>query len=271
MKENLIVQFLYPSYNLPEEYYEVIEGVDHVNIKPLDIASDGDLAVCDIDNVSLKSPFTGVLTLHGPFESIIKNRDTVGDIVRKHERCNIIIDNINEFSESDIPDYTDFLHDLSEVILDEIGNGRYAQINILTDRIALNTMNNCNAGVESIAVCPDGKFYICPGFYVERLGSLGEITNPPIIKNQRLYTLKYSPICSHCDAFHCKRCVKLNKQLTREVNTPSRQQCIISHVERTASDKLLNLLQKEYGLLVDIEIPYDNCLDPFENRQTWEE
>lgn len=33
MKENLIVQFVYPDYALPDEYYDVIDTVDHVDIK----------------------------------------------------------------------------------------------------------------------------------------------------------------------------------------------------------------------------------------------
>lgn len=40
MKENLTVQFVYPSFKLPAEYLEVIETIDHSNIKPAEIADD---------------------------------------------------------------------------------------------------------------------------------------------------------------------------------------------------------------------------------------
>ena len=32
MKGNLMIQYVYPNYELPKEYYEVIESIDHVKI-----------------------------------------------------------------------------------------------------------------------------------------------------------------------------------------------------------------------------------------------
>ena len=34
MKENLNVQFVYPDYELPQEYQETVESIDHSKIKP---------------------------------------------------------------------------------------------------------------------------------------------------------------------------------------------------------------------------------------------
>ena len=45
--------------------------------------------------------------------------------------------------------------------------GGNPQLNLLTDRIMLDRMNNCNAGWESITLASDGKFYVCPAFYLE--------------------------------------------------------------------------------------------------------
>ena len=44
MKENLRIQFVYPDYELPTEYREVINSIDHVDIKHLDSC---DVAVCN--------------------------------------------------------------------------------------------------------------------------------------------------------------------------------------------------------------------------------
>ena len=33
MMENLMIQFVYPDYELPQEYQEVIESIDHSKIK----------------------------------------------------------------------------------------------------------------------------------------------------------------------------------------------------------------------------------------------
>ena len=32
MKENLMIQFVYPNYELPEAYNEIIESIDHIKI-----------------------------------------------------------------------------------------------------------------------------------------------------------------------------------------------------------------------------------------------
>ena len=33
MKENLNIQFVYPNYSLPKDYLEVIDSIDHTDIK----------------------------------------------------------------------------------------------------------------------------------------------------------------------------------------------------------------------------------------------
>ena len=34
MKENASIQFVYPKYELPQEYYRLIDTSNHINIKP---------------------------------------------------------------------------------------------------------------------------------------------------------------------------------------------------------------------------------------------
>lgn len=54
----------------------------------------------------------------------------------------------------------------------------------------LDRMNNCGAGDTTITLAPDGKFYICPAFYLENqedaLGdlkhSIGDLDNGLDIK-----------------------------------------------------------------------------------------
>ena len=114
-------------------------------------------------------------------------------------------------------------------------------------------MNNCNAGWESITLAPDGKFYICPAFYQDNLGDVGDLKNGINIPNPQLYRLDHAPICSHCDAYQCRRCIWLNLKTTLEVNTPSHEQCVVSHLERNAS----RIINSE-------NIPEINYLDPFD-------
>ena len=47
MKENLNIQFVYPSYDLPVDYQVAIESIDHIKIMPISQAKDGDIVVLD--------------------------------------------------------------------------------------------------------------------------------------------------------------------------------------------------------------------------------
>ena len=133
-------------------------------------------------------------------------------------------------------------------------------------------MNNCNAGYESITLMPNGRFYPCPGFYYDNLDEdFGNIEQGVSVRNQQLYKLDHAPICSHCDAYQCRRCVWLNRKTTLEVNTPSKEQCVWSHIERNASGKILSSIRKNLGQMVlqNISIPEIKYLDPFDNRDEW--
>jgi CXXX repeat peptide maturase len=88
--------------------------------------------------------------------------------------------------------------------------------------------------------------------------------------NQQLMRLDHAPICRHCDAYQCKRCVWMNQKLTLDLNTPSHQQCVVAHVERNASRHLQKLLnEKDIRLSNNQEIKEINYLDPFNNYKQW--
>ena len=53
--------------------------------------------------------------------------------------------------------------------------------------------------------------------------------------------------------------------MTLEINTPSHEQCVISHLERNASQRLLATIRTERSFLVGREIPIIDYLDPIEN------
>ena len=134
----------------------------------------------------------------------------------------------------------------------------------------LSEMNNCRAGETTITLAPNGNFYICPAFYYDNMDdSVGDVNNGLFIPNQHLYKLDYAPICCHCDAYQCKRCIWLNRRMTLEVNTPSHEQCVAAHLERNASLKLLRNLQRNGNVFLEHEIKEINYLDPFENKAQW--
>jgi CXXX repeat peptide maturase len=135
----------------------------------------------------------------------------------------------------------------------------------------LDRMNNCGAGDTTITLAPNGNFFICPAFYYEdEADSIGDLGHGLGIKNKQLYKLGYAPICRHCDAWQCKRCIWLNRKTTLEVNTPSHEQCVVAHLERNASRELLNNIRKHGTFLPEQEdIKVIDYLDPFDIVNTW--
>lgn len=194
-------------------------------------------------------------------------------------RVNIILTDIKTFNDKDTEKYEKILATLSEKIEKLCLKGKSPQLNLLTDRMMLEKMNNCNAGWESVTLAPDGKFYMCPAFYLadddEDYGlgkskfSIGNLECGLDIKNPQLYKLSHAPICRNCDAYQCKRCVWLNRKTTYEVNTPSHEQCVVAHLERNASRELLHNIRKHGEFLPNVEINEIEYLDPFEVRKEW--
>lgn len=264
MKENLMVQFVYPSYNLPKEYTELIDTVDHIDITS--DTSNGDVVIFNgIDSIRKISEiplYNVVLRLNR--EDLFKSVDALVSLAKNGKSYRIIVNDINGFNDDDFQSYRSVLSKLSQAVEDIIVSGNEIQISLVTDRIQLTEMNNCNAGVESITFAPDGKFYICPAFYYDGLNDVGNPNDGLNIPNQQLLKLEYAPLCRKCDAYHCKRCVWLNQKTTLEVNTPSHEQCVVSHLERNESMRLLNSLKEKGKIRTSISIPEIDYLDPFD-------
>lgn len=264
MKENLRIQVIYPDFSIPHEYEELINSIDHINIKPACKASADDISVGELSDFTQKVQSTNVV-LRSSFFKLSDNIKQITNLIFEKERVNLIITDITSLSNDDISSYRTFLNQLVGIILQRCQAGEHVpQLNILTDRLILSAMNNCNAGVDTITVAPDGNFYVCPAFYYGRKFDCGSISQGISIKNPQLYKLDYAPICRECDAWHCHRCVWLNSEKTFEVNTPGHIQCVISHLERNASRELLAGLREIGEFLPETEIPEITYLDPFE-------
>lgn len=272
MKENLNIQFVYPSYALPAEYNEVIEGIDHCKIKPLKCSMDADVIV--IDGLTEAKFATGKMTaacvLRLTKAEMFSGQETIKRILKLTQRLNVVITDVETLTDADLPIYKKALEELSTSVEQLYVDGASPQLNLLTDRIMLDKMNNCGAGDTTITIAPDGQFYVCPAFYQSANGySVGSIDDGLDIKNRQLYRLDHAPICRHCDAYQCKRCVWLNRKTTLEVNTPSHEQCVVAHTERNMSRQLLLNIRKYGEFLAGMEIKEINYLDPFENRKEW--
>ena len=292
MLENLTIQFVYPEYSLPEEYNDIIDTIDHCKIVP---STSIDSKLRNAADVVVFSDWTGMQFY--PFiqgQSYILRTSKLDffdrflflkDVLSKVSRLNVVLTDIETFDEQDFKKYEEILTSLSSIVEQMFVDGKSPQLNLLTDRMVLSEMNNCNAGENNITLAPDGKFYVCPAFYnlptidghERTMGdicnkgyNIGNIYDGLDIKNPQLYKLAYAPICRNCDAYQCKRCILLNRKMTYEVNTPSHEQCVVAHLERNASRKLLNSIRKHGSFLTEQEgIKEIDYIDPFEKRDEW--
>lgn len=275
MTENLIVQFLVPDAPLPAEYEVLMRQVDHSIIAHQGIRTDADVEI--IEGIPDMEPSgwntDGIYIVRTSKEELYSRYMQLAKLMLRALRVNVVLTDVESFTEVDYPKYEQALQKMSDSIIGSLKRGsRLPQSNIFTDRLMLGDMNNCNAGVRSVALMPDGKFYVCPAFYIDgdydiSLGdqSIGSLEEGLEIPNPQLYDLKHAPICRRCDAWQCKRCVWLNRKLTNDVNTPSHQQCVISHVERRQSKQLGERLQVK----PEWPIPDLNYDDPFEIANQW--
>lgn len=292
MKENLMIQFVYPDFELPQEYKDVINTIDH-SVIVSSLCEDS--ALKNNADVVVIHDWTAIERMNFDTDISYVLRTTKSDLFDKYRflmpvigkvsRLNVIITDVESFEDDDFEIYKNVLSYLSEEIEKLYVEGKSPQLNLLTDRMMLDKMNNCNAGWENITLAPDGKFYVCPAFYhaqqadgsetslsevCEKGFSVGDLKSGLDIKNSQLYRLDHAKLCRNCDAYQCKRCIWLNRKTTCEVNTPSHEQCVVAHLERNASRFLLNNIRRHGSFLPEKEeIKEIDYLDPFEIREQW--
>ena len=272
MKQNLMIQYVYPEYELPAEYNEVIESIDNLKIgRDVKVTNEVPAAV-DCDNIVLRIKI----------KDLIAKQYDIAALLPSVKRMNICLTDIETFKDEQIDEYTKALNTLGAVLTSLYKEQKHPQLNILTDRLTLKEMHNCEAGIGNITIAPNGKFYLCPAFYYDEktgvsnkmnhktkdaLRSVGDIENGLCIPNKQLLELDHAPLCRNCDAYHCNRCIWLNQKLTWDNNTPSHQQCVIAHLERNAArDISAKLSETGYNLP---EIKEINYIDPFDVKEEW--
>ena len=262
MKRNLSVQLVYPAHNLSSDYENLISQYDNIKIKPILNKANADIVILNLwEEISLLEGCEENIIIRTSLMDFFTNYMKMKMI--KAKNIHVVFSDLECFTEDYIERYSTILTSLMNY---SIQNNIH--IRFLTDRMLLDDMNNCNAGIESITLAPNGKLYICPAFYYEdEKNNIGDLENDLNIPNRQLYTIDHSPLCRICDAYHCKRCIWLNHKLTLEVNIPSWQQCIISHIERNASRAMLKKIRESNpNYLGTKDICEINYLDPFEKE-----
>ncbi|MGA3287153.1 MAG: CXXX repeat peptide maturase [Bacteroidota bacterium] len=266
----LTINFLYGQMDPPLPYRSIIESVSHAKIVPLALANVYPESIVVIESGEIKQ-VTGISL--GPDRNLIVRIDkdrlpqlakTLPLLFGAFHRLNLCITGLERITETELDLYSQQLLMLAETVADRYRRGDIFELNFLSDRLILNNMKNCEAGCEHLTVGSDGRLYLCPAFLYDNPDiSVGDLTDGIHIPNADLLQLDHAPLCSLCDAYHCKRCIYLNKKLTLEINTPSRQQCVASHKERNASEKLFTLLQDLPAFTAMKKIPAIDYNDPF--------
>lgn len=256
MKHNLMLQFVYPDYELPQDYLDAIDSIDHHDIVPFPMQ--GDVAVL---NTVADAAEGAVCVLRTSLKELFAAEAAVADALRRVQRLNVVITDLDTFTDDHLAAYTSLLDRWAALLKEEYLAGRTPQLNLLTDRMMLSAPNHCNAGVENITLAPNGRFYLCPAFYYT---NSEDSVDPADIPNAQLLRLDHAPLCRRCDAFHCRRCLWLNQRTTLEVNTPGRQQCIVAHTERNASRRLLAAIRSKASFMPEVDINPIDYIDPFD-------
>lgn len=270
----LALTLLLGREELPPEYRAVLDKADYAAIVPAGLAAryPDAILVLDADDPGSFPDEAGAkrqLILRLPRRRLGDMAALVRSCLGRAARLNLYLGGIDRYTAADIDEYGRQLELAAGYVADLYRQGCLPEVNIFSDRMLLNGMNNCDAGVVHLTAAPNGNFYICPGFYYDdEDNAAGSLADGVTLANGQLLTLANAPVCSCCDAYHCKRCVYLNGRTTLEWNTPSREQCVLAHLERNAA----RLIRQRLGATPPFSqlraIPAVDYLDPFDQIPT---
>lgn len=272
IRNNISINFLYGNHKLPDEYEKLVDSSQHIKIIPLKLKKyyNDAIFVINYDDMGLISELennsNNNIILRLEKKDLNKLMEIFSLLLGKFKRLNLSLLGIETYSEQDFQEYSLYLKEIETMAEEEYKKGNMIELNFISDRLGLMNMNNCDAGIKHLTFAPNGKFYLCPAFYYDNSDNyVGDLENGFSIKNENLLYLKYSSVCSNCDSYHCKRCIYMNKLTTYEINVPSHQQCVISHLERNTTKTLLENLKPYEDLFQNfVDIPKIDHLDPFD-------
>jgi CXXX repeat peptide maturase len=242
-KDGIALTFLLGATRPPANLEKIMASVAHVKIVPLtlDAKYPGAVVVASSEESTsfdtLKPDRARNLILRVARNDLKRLAELFGALEDKFGRLSIHLLGLEYFTGGDLKVYAGELEKIAARLKQMYAEGRKIEVNVLTDRMMLTAMRNCEAGEKHVTVAPDGRLYICPAFLCDGEAAIGAFdekkgfaANPP-----STVAFARAPLCTRCDAWHCKRCTWLNRKLTLEYNVPSEQQCLIAHAEREAS------------------------------------
>ncbi len=198
-------------------------------------------------------------------DDICKIFSNINILHKSYSRINIIIQDLQKWNYDDVENYKTQLENLIPIVMKTYEAGKPIEINVLTDLIYLDAIEDCGAGETTFTLAPNGNIYICPAFYFDDPNSyIGDLECGITVKNYKLLSLKNTITCNQCSNYNCKRCKYLNKKLTNEINISSKIQCLVSSAESEVSKNLQGLLCSKNLLHTVDKTLSKEYKDPFE-------
>lgn len=160
------------------------------------------------------------------------------------KRVNIMVRNMQDLTDECLGIYKRELELVADFIEQESTG---LQINVLSDVLVdKKIFYGCNAGVTTYTLAPNGKLYLCPGFYFENESryAIGDLETGFTFKYQESLVKANAPDCAVCKNRQCKRCVYINKKLTNEYTISPEVQCKLSDIEKEIAMSLAEKIKK---------------------------
>ena len=119
MKHNLMLQFVYPDYELPQEYLDAIDTIDHHDIVPFPMQ--GDVAVL---NTVADAAEGAVCVLRTSLKELFAAEAAVADALRRVQRLNVVITDLDTFTDDHLAAYASLLDRWAALLKEEYLAGR---------------------------------------------------------------------------------------------------------------------------------------------------
>ena len=149
-------------------------------------------------------------------------------------RINISVKDLSMWTDNHLLNYKSELEKVAKFIFH---NQHIIQINVLNS-YKNKKVADCGCGVNNVTLAPNGKIYLCPGFYETMEEKyIGDIDTIQEVFEQLNFNIESSPTCKSCNNYSCKRCLLINKEVTNEYKIGADIQCKKSKIEQDIINK----------------------------------